>query len=693
MGGYISLAATRGCRATLILTTAALALGALLLSFTGTASAAPAAKKVFPATPAGLTEPSGIAVTPDGRLWASDAMRGLCRVNVEAGTLEEDAYCAPEVEEIHGPEGVEGTEPPAATPTRPTATFAIAFDSTGCDVNTPPDQLELCNFYVAEGSSAGSGVWRMHWNSQTGTIDAATKIYTDGVDQRVMGLALAPGGAVDFAAKRNSQILRIKNAAMAEPGVAPTFIGNTATGDQATAIANLDGKTYLVEGGRLSVIDVPGRTATLLDDPPAGSVVSSVVADTERHLLHVGTARPQLTDEVLTFDGSRYLPGAYDHDFAGVTSMTFDLDGSLYVAHDPTAALSPGVDALGQAEVFLRARTTPNPPDVTWTDRPDAVVNGGPVHFAFTADPAPYGASFQCRVDGGDPFACNDGSWSSSTLGEGSHQLTVRAANVADPGPGDWGVARHFGFRVDATKPEVAIDARTPTTAVGGNLRLRFTANENSVAFTCKVDEGDPFGCGSPEDLVLALGAHTISVTATDAAGNVSDPVEWHVTAVPVPPVGVIPVTGGGSSPTPKAAPAPAPTRPAVVPLSPRQPRIDISVPCVAVSASRRARAEYEISRGRARIDYDAPSKARYAKFTLRRAGAGRREARIVETLGYARVRTSGSYRSSVALTRGQRRLVRRGAMRLAVAYGTCRTQVGRWQWISDSDDAREAQR
>ena len=98
-------------------------------------------------------------------------------------------------------------------------------------------------------------------------------------------------------------------------------------------------------------------------------------------------------------------------------------------------------------------------------------------------------------------------------------------------------------------------------------------------------------------------------------------------------------------------------------------------------------------SRGKARVSYDAPSKARYAKFTLRRASAGRGNAKIVETLGYARLRADGPYRSTVVLTRAQRRLVRAGRMRLAVAYGTCRTQVGRWQWISQSDTAEEAGR
>src|SRR5215208_2747040 len=147
MGGYISLAATRGCRATVIFCTAALALWALLLSFAGSASAAPAAGKVFPAnSEAGLTEPSGLAVTPDGTVWASDALLGVCRVDIASGTLLQDKYCAPEFE--------------AAAP------FQMAFDATDCPKDADPSDHTVCNFYVAEGSSGGSGVWRMHWNSE-----------------------------------------------------------------------------------------------------------------------------------------------------------------------------------------------------------------------------------------------------------------------------------------------------------------------------------------------------------------------------------------------------------------------------------------------------------------------------------------------------------------------------------------------
>src|SRR5919112_3828597 len=186
MGGYISLAATRGCRATLILCTAALALCALLLPFAGSASAAPAAEKVFKAnSEAGLTEPSGLAVTPDGTVWASDALLGVCRVDIASGTLLQDKYCAPE---FAAAAPVNGIELPPPNPERPAAAFQIAFDSEGCTTTTSPDQKQLCNFYVAEGSSGGSGVWRMHWSSQTRVIDAATKIYEDNTDQRIMGL-------------------------------------------------------------------------------------------------------------------------------------------------------------------------------------------------------------------------------------------------------------------------------------------------------------------------------------------------------------------------------------------------------------------------------------------------------------------------------------------------------------------------
>jgi hypothetical protein len=57
---------------------------------------------------------------------------------------------------------------------------------------------------------------------------------------------------------------------------------------------------------------------------------------------------------------------------------------------------------------------------------------------------------------------------------------------------------------------------------------------------------------------------------------------------------------------------------------------------------------------------------------------------RLVETLGYARVRAAGAtYTTRMPLTRSQRGKLRAGDLRLAVAYGTCRTVVGQWAWLT----------
>src|SRR3954468_17773550 len=129
MGGYISLAGTRGCRATHTLIAAALALVALAVAFAGTAWAAPAASRV-PA--AGMTTPAGVAITPDGEIWVSDALYGVCHVTPSGLVMDE--FCAPEP-----------LVPPPPPATLPGGTGQIAFDRVSD------------SFYVAEGTSGGSG--------------------------------------------------------------------------------------------------------------------------------------------------------------------------------------------------------------------------------------------------------------------------------------------------------------------------------------------------------------------------------------------------------------------------------------------------------------------------------------------------------------------------------------------------------
>ena len=274
--------------------------------------------------------------------------------------------------------------------------------------------------------------------------------------------------------------------------------------------------------------------------------------------------------------------------------------------------------------------------------------------------------------------------------------LPARVASQDDSA--EWGPTAEWVFALDTTKPVVTIDnGPADATAVGGAFRLRFSADGSGpVTYTCALDDQGPVPCSTGKHYTLALGEHLLTVVGTDAAGNASDPVTFVVTAVPAPPKPVTPPVKPEPAPNPSAGAgsgAPASAAPVAVPSSARVPRLEIGVPCVEVSPSRAA-ARFRIDGRNALIRFTAPDQARYAKFTLRRAASKRSGAKIVEALAYAKVAGAGaSHTTRVALTRGQRRLVRSGRMRLAVAYGTCRTQVGRWEWIRTATTTREETR
>jgi hypothetical protein len=661
---------------------AALALGALALAF----AASPArAATPFLTTGNGLTEPAGVAVTPDGAVWVSDALNGVCRVgdsrDEQTGSRlvhDQAGYCTGHVE----------TEVPVG-PDRPSAAFQIAFDAAGCDpATTDPADLTKCNFYVAEGSSAGSGVWRMHWNPATKVIDRATKIYFALGDNRVFGLALSPEGHVDFSSKRDNLIRRLENPATTDffPIAKPAGFSQV---EGAASLAHLGQALYLADGGALTRIDAPGDkagqggVASTVGGLPAGELVSALAANTAEGVVYAGTSSGKLVDSVLAAtlaDG--VLAEPYDGLFANVTALAVTGDGTLYTAHDPTAALTPAAGTAGQAELFRKAPGPLNAPRVTLTATPQPVQRSGePADVVFRFQ-SRAGASFDCTLDG-QPVTCSDqdgdgqGEFSPATaLAPGTHEFTVQAAAGTDaPGP-----KTTWAFVIDLTAPDVSIDDPAAT-AVGGSIRLRFSSSEPNVSFECALDGGELAPCSSPKDYSsLALGPHTFTVRATNAAGNASAFAAWDFTAVPAPARLSVPApTSSGGAGTSSAAP------PIRVPSTPRPPRLEIYVPCAEVSPGRE-RASFRLSGRHALVRFRAPAKARYAKFTLRRATTGRTRARIVETLAYARVaRADRSYTTRIALTRGQRRKLRAGAMRIAIAYGTCRTQVGQWQWLAST--------
>jgi hypothetical protein len=687
MGGSFSVAATRGCRATHTLITAALALVALAVPFAGTAAAQPAASKVDTAD---ITMPAGVVVTPDGETWISDEIYGLCRVTPDGP--EQTEFCAPEAPEPVGPPVPEGMpEPTPEPPTRPTGTGQIAFDAVSS------------NFYVAEGTSGGSGVWRMHWDAAGHRIDSAAKIFDSTGVTRIVALALTETRDVVFSDKETAAIRRLDDPAHITTPEASAAIAGFSLAKGALSLAVLGQDIYLADEGLVTKIDhadISGNAVAVAGQPALDAGVSALAADTDRRVVFAGTSTPKLTDAVLSIKDDALSVAAYDRGYANITGMGVGPGGALYVAHDPNSALSPGVDTSGQATLYVKARGPLVAPDAKLVTKPDAAQQSGLPAFTFEALNGSADTHFECTLDD-SPVACATtgparGAYTQplgDELGEGTHTFTVRAANVPEADATDWGPLATYAFRVDRTAPVVTIDEPSSHTAAGGSVRLYFSADGNGVTYTCRVDRGPARACSPPRDFGdLEPGEHTITVVGTDDALNPSDPLTWSVTATAAPAPASPGAAPTGTTATAGAAAAATTPAPVATPAQARVPRIEIGVPCVEVSPARAA-ASLRLSGRNAVVRFRAPDRARYAKFTLRRP-RGARGARLVETLAYARVvRAGAAHTTRIALTRSQRRNVAGGRTRLAIAYGTCRTRVGDWQWVATANATREGNR
>ncbi|MEA2249564.1 MAG: large repetitive protein, partial [Solirubrobacteraceae bacterium] len=509
---------------------------------------------------------------------------------------------------------------------------------------------------------------------------------------------------VDFSTKRDTFILRLENPATAAKGSYqnPPSVGfSQAAG--AAALAHVGQALYLAEGAQLTRIAVPsttgsgGGTAQPVPGLPAGLIVTAVAGDAAEGVLYAGTNTDKLDDSVYAVPVDGSAVAQYDSGFANVTSLSVGRLGELYVADDPAAGAGV-VNPSDQGRVFRKNRGSLNPPRVTLTATPNP----------FSASGAPADATIRFQSRPGATFACSFGAGAGplksvpcaadmqgggefipdGMLAEGAYHFTVQASTTTDTGP-----LTRFDFTVDTTAPKVAMAPDASVTAVGGAIRLGFSASEVGVVFECRLDGGALELCSSPKSYAgMTLGEHTFDVRATDAAGNPGPLTTWTFTSVPAPAVPAVPAPpaaapSAGATSGPSAPAAKPATRAAAAPIAVlatvRQPRQAISVPCVAVSPARE-RARFRLSGAEAVVRFRAPGEARYAKFTLRR-GSGR--ARVVETLGYAPVRAAGAaHTARIPLTRSQRRSVRAGRIRLAVAYGTCRTQVGKWATLTNSD-------
>jgi hypothetical protein len=146
----------------------------------------------------------------------------------------------------------------------------------------------------------------------------------------------------------------------------------------------------------------------------------------------------------------------------------------------------------------------------------------------------------------------SNGTWSvdvTPALPDGTYTARAQHGDAA----GNVGTSNRRSFTVDTTAPDTSISSGPAASTAATDAQFAFTSGESGSTFECKLDGGPFSACTSPQSYSgLALGAHTFSVRATDAAGNTdASPATatWTVTAP--------------ASPTPTPTPSPVtPTTP-----------------------------------------------------------------------------------------------------------------------------------
>jgi PASTA domain len=148
--------------------------------------------------------------------------------------------------------------------------------------------------------------------------------------------------------------------------------------------------------------------------------------------------------------------------------------------------------------------------------KPAALTTATSATFDFGSTEA--GSTFECSRDGAAFTGCSAPK-TYSGLADGSHTFQVRSADPADntdPSPAS------YTWVVDTTAPETTIGPTTPgANSPSGNATFDFASSEAGATFQCRLDAGAYGSCTSPAAYAgLGDGAHTLSVKATDAAGN-----------------------------------------------------------------------------------------------------------------------------------------------------------------------------
>ena len=191
--------------------------------------------------------------------------------------------------------------------------------------------------------------------------------------------------------------------------------------------------------------------------------------------------------------------------------------------NEPFAVAAGDLDDDGEQDLVVANITSDDisvllnetPPNTTIDGGPSGLSNDTTPTFTFSADEP--GVTFECRVDAESAVDCVS-PFTTAALPDGSHTFEVRATDVAgniEPAQASRVV------EIDATAPDTAVDSGPSGLSSQPSPAFAFSSSEPGSAFECRVDAAAFAACAAPFAAgVLADGAHTFEVRATDPAGN-----------------------------------------------------------------------------------------------------------------------------------------------------------------------------
>lgn len=203
---------------------------------------------------------------------------------------------------------------------------------------------------------------------------------------------------------------------------------------------------------------------------------------------------------------------------AGTTDRTtmasFPVDGAT--------AGGPGITS-GDATSFLYCATSAALL-TTIATHPPAFSNLATGSFTFTNTQSP--VTYECKIDTAAWVPCN-ASYTTPTLDDGEHTISVRATNVAGAVETP---AVTFTWTIDTVRPVTTIATHPANPSPSPIGTFTFTNTESPVTYECKLDSGAWAACNSTTPssptyttAPLGDGSHTLTVRATDQAGNVDE--------------------------------------------------------------------------------------------------------------------------------------------------------------------------